>query len=188
MYRNRYGLRWSQTATLYVLSSLFAATLAGAVLGFLGSRLHPSLKPLLDSVIGISALLLGGLYLFGTRRPPPQRDRETPFAWVEGGPIGWAVRTGAALGLGITTRIGFWSWFLVPLGAILTGQVVGGASVYGTYGFTRAMGAVVVLGVARVRQKRVQEIGNWLVTRLSRTIRYSSLHMLVVGLLLLILP
>jgi hypothetical protein len=55
------------------------------------------------------------------------------------------------LGFGATSRIGFWLWYAVPLGAFLIGEPVAGAIIYGTYGLVRALGAVVIiLGMIRL--------------------------------------
>lgn len=63
-----------------------------------------------------------------------------------------AIRAAAATGalLGAISRIGFWLWYAVPLGALLSGQVMVGALLYGTYGFVRsAVTRVVIRGPAR---------------------------------------
>jgi hypothetical protein len=55
------------------------------------------------------------------------------------------------LGFGATSRIGFWLWYAIPLGAFLVGDPVAGAAIYGTYGLVRALGApVILLGTARL--------------------------------------
>src|SRR3712207_8459275 len=42
------------------------------------------------------------------------------------------------------SRIGFWLWYAIPLGAFLVGDPWLGAVVYGTYGFVRGLGAVLI--------------------------------------------
>jgi hypothetical protein len=55
------------------------------------------------------------------------------------------------LGFGATSRIGFWLWYVIPLGAFLIGDPVASAFIYGTYGLVRALGAVVIiLGMIRL--------------------------------------
>src|SRR5207302_1566920 len=53
-----------------------------------------------------------------------------------------AAYNAATLGFGFTTRIGFWLFFVIPLGAFLTGSVWMGALVYGMYAATRIVGSL----------------------------------------------
>ena len=56
------------------------------------------------------------------------------------------------MGLGATSRIGFWLWYVIPVGASLIGDSVASGIIYGTYGLVRALGAVVIL-LGRMRIK-----------------------------------
>ena len=49
------------------------------------------------------------------------------------------------MGFGATSRIGFWLWYVIPLGAFFLGDPGAGAAIYGTYAVDRALGAVVIL-------------------------------------------
>jgi hypothetical protein len=76
--------------------------------------------------------------------------------------MGWAIRNGLALGFGATSRIGFWLWYVVPLGAFLVGDPIFGAVIYGTYSLIRALGAtVILLGMIRLKT----DISDWLIER-----------------------
>ena len=76
--------------------------------------------------------------------------------------MGWAIRNGLALGFGATSRIGFWLWYVVPLGAFLVGDSIFGAVIYGTYSLIRALGAtVILLGMIRLKT----DISDWLIER-----------------------
>jgi hypothetical protein len=84
--------------------------------------------------------LAGGATL--RRYPWPQLDRETEQSLLHRGPIVWALANGGQLGLGFTSRIGFWSWYLVPVGAFLIADPAFGAIAWGTYGLVRLLVAV----------------------------------------------
>jgi hypothetical protein len=81
-----------------------------------------------------------------------QFDCETPQRWINKGAWRWATRNGLTLGFGATSRIGFWLWYVIPLGAFLLGDPLASAVIYGTYGLVRALGAVVILlGMIRLK-------------------------------------
>jgi hypothetical protein len=145
VHRNQAGRGWIGKAFVYVLSSLVAGLAAGAVLGAAGNLLSIDLRVAIGSMLAVAAIAVGGLELFGRHIQPVQFDCETPQRWVNRGPLKWATRNGLALGFGATSRIGFWLWYVVPLGAFLVGDPVLGAVIYGTYGLTRSLGAVFVL-------------------------------------------
>jgi hypothetical protein len=50
-----------------------------------------------------------------------------------------SLKNGMVLGLGFTTRIGFWLWYVVPVTALASGDARVGASVWGLYGFARGI-------------------------------------------------
>lgn len=137
---------------------------------------------------GIAALALASIQLMGVRLPLPQRDRETPFRWVQAGPVKWALATGAVLGLGMTTRIGFWPWYFVPLGAFVLGDPRAGALVYAAYAFTRSVSALGLAHLATGTRRDVSTIGRTLVANLSLVIRYSAIHCLALGIVLVAYP
>jgi hypothetical protein len=97
------------------------------------------------SILAVAAIAVGSLELFGHRMQPLQFDCETPQRWVNRGAWQWATRNGLTLGFGNTSRIGFWLWYVIPLGAFLIGDPVPSGIIYGTYGLVRALGAVVIL-------------------------------------------
>jgi len=147
---------------VYSLASAFAGGAAGAVLGALGSLLPLDFRLASGSILAVAAIAVGGLEFFGRRVQPLQFDCETPQRWVHKGPIVWAIQNGLALGFGATSRIGFWLWYTIPLGAFLVGNPVFGAVTYGTYGLLRALGAVVVLLI--IMGTKV-DISDWLIER-----------------------
>jgi hypothetical protein len=145
VHRNQAGRSWQSKAAVYALASAVAGLVAGAALGLVGSFLPLEVRLGVGSILAIVAIAVGGLELFGRRIQPLQIDCETPQRWVNKGPWRWAARNGLTLGFGATTRIGFWLWYVIPLGAFLVGEPVAGAIIYGTYGLVRALGAVAII-------------------------------------------
>ena len=160
MHRNQAGRSWITKAVVYSLASAFAGGAAGAVLGALGSLLPLDFRLAAGSILAIAAVVVGGLEFFGRRIQPVQFDCETPQRWVHRGPLAWATQNGLALGFGATSRIGFWLWYAIPLGAFLVGNPLFGAVTYGTYGLLRALGAVFILLV--IMRTKV-DISDWLI-------------------------
>jgi len=162
VHRNQAGRSWISKAIVYSLSSALAGLLTGAVLGAVGSLLALETRLALGSVLAVVAVAVGGLELFGRRVQLPQFDCETPQRWVHKGPLRWATRNGLTLGFGATSRIGFWLWYVIPLGAFLVGHPVFGAVIYGTYGLVRALGAVfILLGTLGFKV----DVSDWLMER-----------------------
>lgn len=96
--------------------------------------------------VRVSIAVLGGLLLglasVVRRIPLPQLNRETEQALLHRGPLQWAALNGALLGLGFTSRIGFWTWYLIPLACLTSGSSRAGLVIWGIYGLVR-MGATV---------------------------------------------
>jgi hypothetical protein len=88
------------------------------------------------AVLFIGALLatLIGLWLKGK---PWQLDRETAMRWLSYRDWRTAALNGGMLGLGFTTRIGFWLFYLVPILAMAVHSVLLSALIYGAYGVSR---------------------------------------------------
>jgi hypothetical protein len=79
------------------------------------------------------------------RVPVLQRDVETPQGLMSAGPIVWAAGNGALLGVAVTSRIGFWAWYVLPLGLLYLARPDWGLLIGGTYGFVRL---AVLVGIA----------------------------------------
>ena len=162
MHRNQAGRGWISKAVVYSLSSALAGFVTGAALGAAGSLLPLDFRLAAGSILAVIAIAVGGLEFFGRRVQPPQFDCETPQRWVHQGPLRWATQNGLTLGFGATSRIGFWVWYVVPLGAFLLGDPRLGAAIYGTYGLVRALGAVFIfLGILRLEV----DVSDWLIER-----------------------
>ena len=152
MHRNQAGRSWKSKAAVYTLASVAAGLVAGAALGIVGGLLPLHIRLAVGSILAIAAIAVGSLELFGRRMQPLQFDCETPQRWINKGAWRWATRNGLTLGFGATSRIGFWLWYAIPLGAFLIGDPLASAVIYGTYGLVRALGAVVILlGMIRLK-------------------------------------
>jgi hypothetical protein len=124
-------------------------TVTGAVLGsglgFIGRRLITGdVRTVALGLVSVSGVPAGICDLLHTRWRPIQCERETPKRWVEEGPRRWAIKNGIALGCGAASRLGYWLWYVVPLGALLGGPLFG-SLIYGAYGLTRSAGIWLLL-------------------------------------------
>lgn len=116
----------------------------GSLTGWLGSLFDPSTRGAVGLVLG--SYLLGGTIL--RARPWPDLDRATPQSLLELGPYSWAFANGYLLGFGPVSRIGFWTWPLVPISSFLVGSAGGGIAVWAVFGFVRLAILVVFAGVS----------------------------------------
>jgi hypothetical protein len=145
---------WQARALLYTVAALSAAGLSGLVLGTLGRAIDPSTRAGAATLLAAVGLFVGLVRLAGARLAPLQCDRETPQSWLHQGLRLAAIKNGLALGNGATTRLGFWSWYLIPLSALLLGDPLAGAAIYGVYGLTRGVSAWIWI-VMTVRAHRI---------------------------------
>jgi hypothetical protein len=149
-YRNQAGRGWVSKAFTYTSSSMLAGVTAGALLGVIGGKVALDLRLIGTSLLAIGAIAIGGLELSNRRLGLPQHNCETPQHWMNAGALRWAARNGWTLGLGVMSRIGFWLWYVIPFGALLSGQVVFGALLYGSYSLARGAAVwVIILGPRR---------------------------------------
>lgn len=92
----------------------------------------------------------------------PQIDRETEQSLLGHGPLEWATLNGALLGLGFTSRVGYWIWYLVPITCFILGAPVIGAIVWATYALTRLGIAVSLAGWMHHHPDQISQISRWL--------------------------
>lgn len=171
---------------IFALSATLSGALAGTILGGLGQELPVSIRVSLSSSLALVAVGIGGVTLLGLRLKPIQRQCETPKSWVFAGPLRWAAWNGAALGVGATTRIGFWLWYVTPISAFLIGQPILGAALYGTYGFTRAASSGVLL-LSQPRWIRADDLGLWMISQATLARHLSAAYMVAGGLIVAII-
>ena len=128
---------------IFLAVALTIGGLAGAALGSLGQLLGLPTRAVVAAV-GLSAAAVIAL----SRRRPWQLDRETNADWVLLQDWRTAAYNATSLSLGFTTRIGFWAFFLVPLGAFITGNPRLGALVYATYASARTVASFALAAVS----------------------------------------
>jgi hypothetical protein len=135
------------------------------------------------TLLAVVAGVVGAVELSGRRIMVLQCDRETPRRWVDRGAVRWAVKTGMALGVGGTTRIGFWLWFVVPLGVFLVGDVAAAGAIYGTYAVVRGLGPIAVILAGDIMSSRAPSADpGWWLDRQGETARLvASAQLVVVG-------
>jgi len=105
----------------------------------------------MGTVLSLAAIGIGLAGIAGRGHRPLQCDRETPKEWVQLGPVIWPVLNGATLGVGATSRIGFWLWYAIPAGCFLLASPVIGAGIWAAYGFVRTacVGVIWLVGTIR---------------------------------------
>lgn len=158
-HRNQDGRHWANKAVVYSLAALVSGGATGALLGFAGGLCPPSVRSALASLAALVAIACGCLELLRPHFRPPQCDRETPQRWLHAGPLRWALRNGLALGNGMTSRIGFWLWYVVPAAALLAGQPLFGALLYGIYGFARGgLVWLLILGLGQTNRLHLLDL------------------------------
>lgn len=122
---------------IHALAGAVGGVAAGGLLGSIGSITPAAVRTVIGIVVA-STVLVSSIAFSGYEKYRVLAfDRETPQSWVRTS-IGWAVRNGATLGIGFATRIGFISWYLIPLFAFTAGAWSLGVLVYGGYGLFRA--------------------------------------------------
>lgn len=189
--RNQAGLGWRTKAVGYALASLIVATGLGGFLGAVGSTIRWDIRLAVAVVGAFLAIGVGSAELAGRSVRLPQLHRETPQGWLALGALRWSILNGAALGCGFASRVGFASWYVVPLSALLGGDPVLGAAIYGTYGGVRGIAPWFYLAIGdalalRLRW-RLDEIGVWLLQRHAHARTVGGIHLLATGVALTIL-
>jgi hypothetical protein len=164
----------------YIAASTVAGAAMGGALGALGSVVPIDSRIVLAVVLAPAAAVLGALELAG-RMMPFQCDRETPQRWVHLGPLRWATVNGAVLGRGATSRLGFWLWYVVPLGAFLFGHALVGAVVYASFSAVRAFSAGFILLAWRITGD-ADRVADWLFRRAGLARRIAAGQLMLTGL------
>lgn len=151
VHRDQEFRSWRLKLTVFVAAGVSAGAACGGALGWLGGMLLPASSRIGLAVIGgLGAATVSVAVIAGGRVRLPQWERETPQRWTRGGALRSAALNGAAMGSGFTTRIGFWLWYVVPVGAVLSGSPIVGAALYAVYAATRIF-ITCMLFVSRIR-------------------------------------
>jgi hypothetical protein len=166
---------------LYTAAATLTGAAAGALLGALGTVLQLDARVVIATVLAPVAIVAGAVEVGGWRFRPLQCDRETPQRWVHLGPVRWSIVNGAALGFGASSRLGFWLWYVVPLGSLLLADPLVGALVYGAYGLARALGAAGILLAWRITGD-ADPVADWLLERSPFARRVAAAQLALLGL------
>lgn len=96
------------------------------------------------------------------------------------GPVRWAAANGFLLGLGFTSRVGFWGWFLLPIICFSVGDSSKSAAVYGMYGFGRLAAIVVLAALSISRSGAESQSPSWMLGGFRRRVRF-AMRLFTVG-------
>ena|SRR2546425_1022278 len=138
---------------LHVLGGIAGGAAIGVVLGFAGLLLRSALGDTLDTVFAVAvplALLYAASVDLGVLPVRPiTSERQTPGSWPCSlghypGILGW----GFDLGLGVSTRIPYQSLLVLPLAALLAGDLATAVAITGIYGASRALAVVAAVSGA----------------------------------------
>ncbi len=137
--------RWILSASLYTIGCIGTAVLLGTTLGVLGhfmrSWVHGAAFPSVGAeLIGLLAIAYAVSDVGLLRLPRPTLRQAVPVTWWRRWrPYGAALAYGAALGLGVMTRIPFGAYYVLCAWCLLKGNATYGALLMGTYGTARAL-------------------------------------------------
>lgn len=129
-----------------LLSGTLGGATAGAAVGMAGNLVSR------DGTITAGTVFALALVVAPMVSPQrlPEVNRETDQSLLSLGPFRWAAANGFLLGLGFTSRIGYWIFYLVPVGCLVARSPAFGAVIWTTYGFTRL--GIVTLMAFRMHQ------------------------------------
>jgi hypothetical protein len=139
--------------TFHVLGGIAGGATIGVLLGFAGLLLRAAIGGTLDTVFAVAvpaALLYTAPVDLGLLRMPHLTwVRQTPGSWPCAlghypGIFGW----GFDLGLGVTTRIPYQSLLVVPLAALLAGDLGIAVAITTAYGAARAVAVAATVASA----------------------------------------
>jgi hypothetical protein len=137
----------------HVLGGVAGGAAIGVVLGFAGLLLRAGLGESLDTVFVVvvpAALLYAASVDLGLLRVRAITwERQTPGSWPCSlghypGIFGW----GVDLGVGITTRIPYQTLLVLPVAALLSGDLATAVAITAVYGASRALAVVAAVSTA----------------------------------------
>jgi hypothetical protein len=135
---------------LHLLGGAIGGALIGILLGFAGLLLRAAIGDTIDTVfaVGVPAALAYAASVDLGLLPVRQLtwERQTPGSWPCSlghypGIFAW----GFDLGLGLTTRIPYQSLLVLPLAALLAGNLAAAVAIMAVYGASRALAVVVAV-------------------------------------------
>lgn len=153
------GERISTSATENATAFMTGAVLAGAVIGYslgwFGSMIPLGSRAALGAALALAGIFIGACDVIGRCRVGVfQLNRETNQRWLARHRVRGAFATGIVIGAGFATRVGFWLWYVIPVGCLLLARPKLSAGIYGTYALTRAAVPILLSTYAAVAQRR----------------------------------
>jgi hypothetical protein len=141
---------WFFATSLYTLACISTSILLGTSLSVVGLLVHSVISAVDQHGLlrtNVEDILIGGLAIvyalsdFGLfRLPRPTLMNAVPVTWWrKWRPYGGALTYGAALGLGMTTRIHFGAFYILCIWCMFKGNLLYGAILMGLYGAVRAL-------------------------------------------------
>jgi hypothetical protein len=149
---------WIRNGLVFWLAATLTGIVVGASVGAVGSTVDGNIRAALATVGGLAAVVIGVIEMQGRVVSVFQLDRETPQRWVRRGGTQAALLNGTTLAFGLTTRVGFWLWYVIPLSAFLSGHAAVGAAVYGTFAFVRGGGVWVIAVPSLLSQRQGRQL------------------------------
>ena len=140
--------RWAITVTAYLVATVAAAALAGAVLGLVGAWIDPPRGWVTAVFVALAVtgaaldLRVGGLKVPTIHRQVNEQWLDRYRGWVYGASYGFQ------LGLGVVTVVSTFTVYLALAAALLVGSVAGGLAIGLAFGVVRG---ATILAAARVR-------------------------------------
>jgi hypothetical protein len=143
------GFRFWPTATAYIVSSTFASSALGALLGAIGASFVQDVSVIVRLLV-LAALAIVGLAMdlhWGELRLPTVH-RQVNEGWMSRyrGPI-YGAGFGSQLGLGVVTIVTTSAIYLTLAGELLSGGTASGALIGAVFGLARALPILTVLPV-----------------------------------------
>ncbi len=168
--------RWLLATSLYTVACVSTSLLLGAILGTLGylmrriacgAAICGSVSAIGEGVVGFMAVAYALSDVGVMHLPRPTLMRAVPVTWWRAwGPYRAAVAYGAALGIGVTTRIAFGTFYILCALCLLRGDIVYGTLLMGTYGAARALVIYPASWGVYCHRTSVVSIGAWLASPL----------------------
>jgi len=138
---------------LHVVGGLAGGATLGVLLGFAGLLLRAALGDTLDTffVVVVPAALLYAASVDLNILPLPHftSERQTPGSWdCSLGHYPGILAWGFDLGLGVTTRIPYQTLLVLPIAALLAGDLAASVAITAVYGASRALAVVAAVSAA----------------------------------------
>ena len=125
----------------FVLGAVVAGLFFGGSLGAVGKLPGVGIAGALSVVVAIALVLLERTrFAIGV----PSTGWQVPRQWMHAGRFRFSLLFGMLLGLGVATIVKSWTIYVLLLGAVAQGGVLGGASIVGAFGLARATPMMVV--------------------------------------------